>query len=264
MAAFRKMLNRIASLHRREHGAALFVILMVVMLYAALSYVIAKTTSGGSAPTREILEIETGVTQQQINAQVAEFQRLLLRGCSPSKIYTYSYTQAEIDEVGYPLILPSMPNPECAMFSAYGGSLSRGGASVALVKKYAEFNGFSEAQTHMALILLSNMLYAGNFPGVGTDKSDLFFASLLDIGESSYVQAMKTCNKVNKSLHLDFTFDVEGMTNYGQGAISLYNFLGNLDQTFPPLALNAAYHGRNSGCIIYAGGALYYQTVYEQ
>ena len=62
-----------------QSGNALFLILIAVILFAALSYAITQSNRGGNAPKREQLEIEYARYANQLTLAQTEFMRLRLK-----------------------------------------------------------------------------------------------------------------------------------------------------------------------------------------
>lgn len=264
MAAFWKTsFERSSPLHCRESGTALFIILLVVVLYASLSYAVAKTTSGSGGSLKEVELVNSGAIQQTMNGRAAEFQRLLIRGCSPSDIYPYSYTKTQVEATGLGTV-PLITNPDCAIHNTVGGDLPRALPTMELKKYFTTTGGLTDQEADVFLALNNEPIYMSNFPGVGTNAADLFFLNIVSYNPVLLMSGIERCNEINKSLGIDFEFTAANHTT-SVPTFASNAFTGNLEQSLPTLTLPTAFHGRNAGCVITpARIVFYYQIVYEQ
>tara|TARA_B100000686_G_C16783272_1_gene973437 strand:- start:2209 stop:2925 length:717 start_codon:yes stop_codon:yes gene_type:complete len=69
-----------------EAGNALFLILIAVALFAALSYAVTSSGRGGSGIDREEAELKLAEVHNYISSIQTGVQRLLLRGCRPEQL----------------------------------------------------------------------------------------------------------------------------------------------------------------------------------
>ena len=110
----------------RQNGNALFLILIAVALFAALSYAVTQSSRGGGSIEREQQMIDQAVSEQ-CNASVdyAVNKVKLLNGCDSSEI---SYELADGDNPN-----PNAPADErCHVFRANGGGTVPCGAYLGL------------------------------------------------------------------------------------------------------------------------------------
>lgn len=91
-----------------ERGNALFLILIAVILFAALSYAVTKLEGGNTNnASKDKLSIEVSRRLNELNLASTVFTRLRLRGCTLDDIDQYSGMSA--------------PKSQCAFFSNNGG-----------------------------------------------------------------------------------------------------------------------------------------------
>lgn len=104
---------------KAENGNALFLILIAVALFAALSYAITQSGRGGAGVDKETREIKTAQLMQKLAAFDQAFTRLTaVNGCTEAQI---SFENPTIS--GY--ANSNAPGDErCHMFSADGGGLT--------------------------------------------------------------------------------------------------------------------------------------------
>ena len=72
---------------RHQQGNVLFLILIAVALFAALSYAVTKSTSGGGNADKELQELETASLLQYLSSiKLAVTRMQLINGCSDTDI----------------------------------------------------------------------------------------------------------------------------------------------------------------------------------
>jgi hypothetical protein len=91
-----------------QKGNALFLILIAVALFAALSYAVTQSGRGSGNIDRETKVLETSQMYQYLSQIRAEVQRMvLIKGCSDTDITFYN----------------APAKPECGIFSPEGGNM---------------------------------------------------------------------------------------------------------------------------------------------
>lgn len=130
-----------------ERGNALFLILIAVVLFAALSYAVTKSEGGNTNnAAKDKLSIEVSRRLNELNLATSVFTRLRLRGCTLDDIDQYSGMSA--------------PKSQCAFFSNNGG----------------DYPYTNETQY---------VLYALAVPLVGSNKYDVAITILLENSNES-------------------------------------------------------------------------------
>jgi len=105
---------------KRESGALLFIILMCIVAFAALSYAVRSSVNGGSSkgPETETQQLDEGVSEQYASLLENTAMRLMVvNGCAESQI---SYETPEGNNAN-----PLAPaDKHCHIFDAAGGGIS--------------------------------------------------------------------------------------------------------------------------------------------
>ncbi len=110
-----------------ERGNALFLILIAVALFAALSYAITNSSRGGGDTSRETEEIAISQVLQFANSMSVAIQRLTLFGCADDEITFednggFSHRKSGL---AYDYTNLNAPGDEsCHVFSPNGGAVS--------------------------------------------------------------------------------------------------------------------------------------------
>lgn len=93
-----------------QRGNALFLILIAVVLFAALSYAITQSNRGGGNVTDENMSVEYSKVSSILSQAAAEIIRLRTSGCS-------------LDEIKNSAVVPAeKPNARCNFWSVDGGN----------------------------------------------------------------------------------------------------------------------------------------------
>lgn len=107
-------------------GNALFLILIAVALFAALSYAITTSGRGGGGIDRETRELAFAQVFQYAGAMTSAIQRLTLTGCADNQITFEDNGGASRQNSGslYVYTNPNAPGDErCHVFSPQGGGM---------------------------------------------------------------------------------------------------------------------------------------------
>lgn len=159
----------------RSSGNILFLILIAVALFAALSYAVTSSSKGGGGVDQEAAKLNAGqVMQHASNIEQAITRLMLLNGCTP--------TQISMDSPIVPTIYvnPSAPaDKRCHIFDTNGGGVSR-------IEVPGTFTG-SSWQTDYSFY--SNQ----NIAGAGSDEADLTLYAPV---------SLETCKAIQKKLGL--------------------------------------------------------------
>ena len=161
---------------QNEQGNALFLILIAVVLFAALSYAITQSNRGGGAPNRETSLIASTTVTQYSSAMRTGITRMLLRNTAISDL---SFT-APVDTN----FSTETPTSEM-VFHPEGGGVSYAPVDVNTVNNTPSTT-FNDRQN-------SNWYFVETpVEGVGTDEVDLV-AMLDDVKEA-------ICQRINEQI----------------------------------------------------------------
>jgi hypothetical protein len=164
------MLVKRMNIESPQRGNALFLILIAVVLFAALSYAITKSGSGGNvtAVAQDKLSVEYAQITSIMNLASTEFTKLRVKGCSLDDIDRYP---ADTFKQG------------CAFYSVNGGNFP-----------YVENKG-AEVQ-----------LWPVHMPLTGTAKID----PIVGVGYEESPEGEALCNYFNKRHGITHTIDKNG------------------------------------------------------
>lgn len=116
-----------------QRGNALFLILIAVALFAALSYAVTSSGRGGGDISRETKDIQTSQMQQYLNQIRTEVQRMvLIKGCADTDITFYN----------------SPAKPECGIFTPEGGNVPVSRTPYCCGIVYPPFDGYDIPQNN--------------------------------------------------------------------------------------------------------------------
>ncbi len=108
----------------KTSGNALFLILIAVALFAALSYAVTQSGRGGGSIDREQAELGAAQLLQYYSLLQTTVDRLLLTGCSKSDIAYEGASTSGWGGINYVNIAGTPADGSCQVFQAAGGGLT--------------------------------------------------------------------------------------------------------------------------------------------
>lgn len=104
---------------KTQHGNALFLILIAVALFAALSYAVTQSGRGGGNVNRETVMIQTANLVQLLDSYAQTVQRMLILGCDITEIsFEGAFTPNTYSNGNSPT------DNSCHVFEPEGGGMS--------------------------------------------------------------------------------------------------------------------------------------------
>ena len=161
-----------ASSSSRERGNVLFLILIAVALFAALSYAVTSSTRSGNANiTEDQIKLGASRVQQYVSLMRTEVQRLMVaRGCTVENLDWRNDYWKRYD--GTPSVgihhSPITPKSGCAVFSDHGGPIPASVEFTVLAKA-----GYADtAPTYVVVAGHVTPMWL-NRKDTGSDKNDI-------------------------------------------------------------------------------------------
>lgn len=228
-------------------GAALYLILLVVVLYAALTISVIRQSGLSSVTSfRETQSIEIAQVQQMLVGVSNEFNRLVLGGCDPASIYTFPVSPADMATAG---ASTSIKNSKCVIYNSVGGNLPPFFPQT----DFDRFLNMTPDASRPFYGYFSQPLLV-NFPGIGSSKPDIAFTYPLGIVGTSSLQTQSlidTCNRINEQMQIPFTIT---LANYSSFSTWLGLYLNDVTTTLPDflgaITVPAAFNGKETGCLV--------------
>jgi hypothetical protein len=152
----------------RQHGNILFIILIAVILFGALSYALSRSNVGTAESQNEKLDTEYSKYASIMNIASTELQRLVLNNCALSDIPGQSTMTASV-------------NPKCNFFATNGG----------------HFAYTTDGIPHVQLNKLA-------VPGISTTTDDVVGVIILD--NSAFNKSI--CDRINVKNNVTYTLDL--------------------------------------------------------
>ena len=208
-----------------QNGNALFIILIAVVLFAALSYAIIKGDGGFVYQAQDDrMEIEYAKYSSILSSAVTEFTKLRLAGCS-------------IEEIPNASAIPASTNSRCNFFSVHGG----------------QYPYISDVDGTPTIYLSLN-----HMPGMGSNRPDAIIAYTLGSDANGEVNEYRAvCDYVNKKNRITYTLDhnsdLDTLVNWEEA--SLNNAVAS--------PVPNAFSGKPQGCLDSSpyGGFTIYQVL---
>ena len=178
---------------KSEAGNALFLILIAVALFAALSYAVTSSGRGGSGIDKEQYSIIAARMVQHFGSMEQAINRMkIINGCSDEEI---SFEHAPLDGTDTARDNPvTGDNYECFIYHSDGGGVAE--------IEFADFFGSSATNTYYNAIGRNSIDGVGT-TGTSTDNADLHF--LVELPPE--IDRTEFCNIYNKGVGITVTPD---------------------------------------------------------
>lgn len=231
-------------MNNRENGNVLFLILIAVALFAALSYAVTKSTSGGGNASSEKTKLKvTEFLNYASSIKVAVDRLRVINGCSGDQInfWDNGHLFGSATLYSWNADNPSAPaDNSCDIFHADGGGMP-------LIK--FDQSWFTHAQGNFGFM-------SAPIQGVGSTDADLSTHGDYDTFFWGLYIDRDICQGVNKTAGITSTLP---SLSIGVGRDYLYS-TGATDAS---AILGAEHAGQNVGCYCYAADEcnLYYVLI---
>ncbi len=224
----------------KENGNVLFLILIAVALFAALSYAITQSSRSGNGDIskEKAALIASQITQYGASIESAVLRMRMSNGCSDTDI-SFETALSAYDFTHTPPVADA-----CKIFHPSGG-----GISFQTPIDWFDTSSSSYDPSEAAYVTWGNGEY--NVQDIGTDAPDLVF-SLWGLKKS-------VCNELNKKLGIIYSGD--------DPPAETVNANVDYQGTYPATAVNVigstatALVGHSSGCFSDPTGYVYYHVL---
>lgn len=223
-------MNLADSIRPKEHGNVLFLIVIAVALFAALSYAVTSSTrSGGASISSESAQLEASNAVNYSTYINSTITRLILSGCLDTSI---SFENSVV--TGY--TNPNSPaSKECNIFDAFGGGASFQKPSFkSLDSSFSASGSFGEWNFNHRYCIYE----------IGTGSSGTCDASQADIVAFLPYIKLEICEAINQQGGLSLNpIPTQGF--------ELYKFIGSY---VSPSSFNSVFKSKNMGCFRASSG----------
>jgi hypothetical protein len=212
---------------QRQSGNALFLILITVVLFAALSYAITQSNRSGSNVSNELLSIDYSRYHQYMSQAQYAFDKVVLNGCD-LELAWYDFDPGNTPDV----------DKKCILSSTFNGPLPRNSeVEAGMMFADATSGGYG--------------FYKKAWPGIGTDTGEEIIVIIQYKPGGNPTSGLKPqgknfCNYFNKRSNVDY--EVGNMTfaqfDYAFDVNAWLSGYGGNTQALP-----AGFSGRMEGCI---------------
>ena len=192
----------------KENGNALFLILIAVALFAALSYAVTNSGRGGGGIDREQNEIEAGVLMQQAQNVETAVTRMRITGGVAPKFLDFS------GDISQTAANTNCTTDNCRVFLRDGGGAEEPAVSAKAIGPGVTANLTAGGQGEFSVHLVSVM-------GVGTTAGDIVLAMK---GLSKEI-----CDIINIELGIYERGDAELADTLGAASTDWRNFANDMD-----------------------------------
>ena len=204
---------------KHSNGNALFLILIAVALFAALSYAVTNSGRGGSGIDKEQAAIAASQIFQAFASFDTAYQRMkIINGCKDTEV---SFERAPFDSSDVNMENTSSPsNFSCHFYHSDGGSV----AEFALSDDWIDFTGNLSGST--ASFGVVNPTGGNSYVGVGTGAMDQLGS--IDLALMSFGINDAVCQEINNRIGVNSIPD--NGANYSPNAVwtGSYSIAGQL------------------------------------
>jgi hypothetical protein len=213
-----------------QSGNALFLILIAVILFAALSYAITKSEGGNAAmATEDQMSIRFAADSDILNQAVSSVQRMELNGCTKDNSFMYSIPDQTV---------PAGVSSKCIFSTLYGGDIP---PYLMMVPGSA-----AVAQGDPSVADLP-------FPGIGTTKQDTVVYMFIGTYSGTAVSKLRPdlyayCNYFNKKVGItgyDIDTPIDAASVFGPYAGEPFS----AKDSTANIAIPSAISGHSTACL---------------
>ena len=213
-----------------QRGNALFLILIAVVLFAALSYAIMQSNRGSGAQVNEDTRtIDTGKYLDMLSLATANYNRLTITGCT----YTDIPVQDNVAAV----------RANCNFWGKQGGGFP--------------YNKTNDATTpHFDFTF-----WKAAWPDIGTPDDDILMLLILNGDVSNPAGSLgRLCTAINEKYHIAYTLDAASNIIDSDGTVNMSD-----PDMHASAAVPAAFKSKSTGCFLDGTyGMVVYQVMQER
>lgn len=189
---------------KNASGNALFLVLIGLALFAALSYAVTQTgRSAGNIDKEKAQLLAAQLTQQTAQMRSAVQRLMLFNDCADNELSFYSTARPDISQYAYPTPDETTIRPECNLYDPAGGGLAPQFVpkDIGLLEDYMQASYTSEAaKDRHARSYLPMRMYV---KGVGRDYTSTTDYESNEIGVGVQMLSKEVCIAINEKVGID-------------------------------------------------------------